>query len=70
MALSDGVHGVDVGTEGGETSHASVVTVPRRWLKFLRRVMGLAPGRYQLVLSVQADRCDWTVVELGRIERE
>ncbi len=70
MALSDGGQSeVSMGVMEG-ASQASVVTVPRRWLKFLRRVMGLSPGRYQLVLSVQADRCDWTVVELGRIERE
>lgn len=33
----------------------------------LRRILALAPGRYQIILTV--GRCkDWTVTDLGKVE--
>lgn len=50
-------------------SSASMMTVPRRWLKFLRRCLGLNQGRYIIVLSVGNQECDWSVQEVGKVER-
>lgn len=37
---------------------------------FARRIAGLQPGRYEIVLSVTADGLeDWTVIHKGKIER-
>lgn len=45
------------------------ITLNKPWLtKFLRRIIALAPGRYQIILSVN-DNPDWTVIELGKIEK-
>lgn len=49
-------------------SSASVITVQRRWLKFLRRCLGLSQGRYIIVLSVSNQDCDWSVQEVGKVE--
>lgn len=40
------------------------------WIaKFIRRLLGLQPGRWEITLSVFGDgRRDWTVKELGKIE--
>lgn len=38
--------------------------------KFTRRIAGLQPGRYEIILSVGDDGvADWTVRPLGRVER-
>lgn len=50
------------------SSAATVITVQRRWLKFLRRCLGLAQGRYIIVLSVSNQDCDWSVQEVGKVE--
>lgn len=50
-------------------SAESVVRVPQRWLRFLRRCLALRPGRYIIVVTVSSDFCDWTVTEAGRVER-
>ena len=42
---------------------------PARWVKLLRRLMALATGRYAIYLTISPDALDWTVVELGRVER-
>ena len=50
------------------SSSATVITVQRRWLKFLRRCLGLSQGRYIIVLSVSNQNCDWSVQEVGKVE--
>lgn len=53
-----------------DVTHASKpVVVPVRWLRLLRRLMGLPSGRYVIVLSVSTDHCDWSVTDAGRVER-
>lgn len=47
----------------------SVVRVPQRWLRFLRRCLGLPTGRYIIVITVHSDRCDWTVTDAGKVEK-
>ena len=49
-------------------SVASVMRVPQRWIRFLRRCLQLRPGRYMIVISVYNDRCDWSVQEVGKVE--
>jgi hypothetical protein len=44
------------------------VVVANHWLKLLRRLLGLPPGRYVLVISVRPDDCDWSVLDVGKIE--
>ncbi len=51
------------------TPSASLITVPRRWLKFMRRCLGLQPGRYILVLTIEEQECDWSLQAVGRVER-
>ncbi len=48
---------------------ASVLTAPQRWIRFLRKCLTLRPGRYMIVLSVHNDRCDWSVVDAGKVEQ-
>ena len=48
-------HAFVVPAEAG--SMASVIRVPQRWIRFLRRCLTLRPGRYMIVLSVYSDRC-------------
>lgn len=48
---------------------ASIMRVPQRWIRFLRKCLTLRPGRYLIVLSVHTDRCDWSVVDAGRVEQ-
>lgn len=48
---------------------ASVMRVPQRWIRFLRRCLQLRPGRYMIVVSVYNDRCDWSITEVGRVEQ-
>lgn len=48
---------------------ASVMRVPQRWIRFLRKCLNLRPGRYMIVLSVHGDRCDWSVVDVGKVEQ-
>lgn len=65
VAVSDETHTV----QDAAQSPGSVVVVPRRWLRFLRRCLGLGPGRYLVVLSVYGDGTDWSVQEVGRVEK-
>jgi hypothetical protein len=46
-----------------------MISVPRKWIRFVQRLFNLKPGRYVIVLSVYADACDWSVHESTRIER-
>ncbi len=48
---------------------ASVVTVPRRWLNFMRRCLNFKPGRYIVVITVEPEACDWSVQEVGKVEQ-
>jgi hypothetical protein len=50
--------------QGGD----SVLDLPTWAVKFMRRVMGLQPGRYMILLTVGDDR-DWTVARIGKVER-
>lgn len=43
--------------------------IPERWVKFLRRLMGLKSGRYAIYLTITQDALDWSVVELGAVEK-
>lgn len=47
----------------------SYVQIPERWLRFARRCLGLPPGRYTIHLTVHPSDCDWTVQDLGKVER-
>ncbi len=39
------------------------------WIvKLMRRLLGLQPGRYLIVLSVMGDGWDWSISEAGKIE--
>lgn len=46
-----------------------VLHVPKHWLRFMRRALGLPPGRYIIVVSVSEDTCDWSVRQVGKVER-
>ena len=48
---------------------ASVMRVPQRWIRFLRKCLNLRPGRYMIVLSVHGDHCEWSVVDAGKVEQ-
>lgn len=48
---------------------ASVMRVPQRWIRFLRKCLTLRPGRYMIVITVHNDRCDWSVVDVGKVEQ-
>ncbi len=52
-------------------SVASVMRVPQRWIRFLRKCLNLRPGRYMIVITVHSDRnaCDWSVVDVGKVEQ-
>jgi hypothetical protein len=50
------------------TAVASVVRVPQRWLRFLRKCLHLRPGRYMIVVSVYSEECDWSIIEAGKVE--
>lgn len=52
----------------GEGTAGSVITVPVRWLRLLRRLLALQNGRYILVLTVADDHCDWSVQDVGKVE--
>lgn len=43
--------------------------MPEWLVKFIRRLMGLSEGRYQVTLTIQKDAWDWTITELGKVER-
>ena len=53
-------------SEGFDVQHR---TQPEWLRKFIARVLGLQPGRYTIVLSVYRDTCDWTVQQIGKIEK-
>lgn len=38
-------------------------------VKLARRLLGLKPGRYQLILTIDRQGCDCTVIPLGKVER-
>lgn len=42
--------------------------MPTWIVKLLRRLLGLQPGRYVIVLSVRSDGWDWSVNPAGKIE--
>lgn len=48
------------------------IRAPRRWIKFLRALMGLHPGRYSIVLSIWATGIDYSIISIGevRVERD
>lgn len=58
-------------------SGAAAVTVPLRLVRLVRRLLGLRPGRYVIVLSIHGDEhgaslprsYDWTIQEGGQIEK-
>lgn len=50
-------------------SNASMLTVPKRWLNFLKRCMGLTQGRYIIVLTVSSETCDWSLTDTGKVEQ-
>ena len=54
---------------GSDAGERAALSVPSRWLRFLRRVLGLPPGRYIIVVSVSGDYCDWSVQQVGKVER-
>jgi len=54
---------------GDAPSLRTVVSIPARWSRFLRRVSTLPEGRYIVVLTVGDDSCDWSVESAGRVER-
>lgn len=47
---------------------APTLIVPKRWLRLLRRLLGLPSGRYVIVLTVDQGHCEWSIAEAGRIE--
>lgn len=53
--------------DGG--SLRTLVSLPARWGRFLRRMSTLPEGRYIVVLTVGDDSCDWSVEQIGRVER-
>jgi len=52
-----------------EADTGKPIIVPKRWLRFLRRVMGLQQGRYLIIVSVETNQCTWSVLDAGKIER-
>ena len=61
---------LQVGDDGDTMApSASLITVQRRWVRFLRRCLGLQPGRYILVLTVEEKECDWSLQTVGKVER-
>ena len=50
-------------------SSAMMRAEPRaKYENFVKRLNGLHPGRYMIVLTVQGE-CDYTITELGKIEK-
>lgn len=37
--------------------------------KFLRRIKALTTGRYCIILTIGQTWADWTIIELGKVER-
>lgn len=44
------------------------ITLPDRLRNIVRRIAGLNPGRYFIVLSIKQDGLDYTVRRIGPIE--
>lgn len=42
---------------------------PERWRKLVRRLNALEPGRRYMLLVTVGETPDWTVQEVGRVER-
>ena len=41
-----------------------------QWLdKFIARIKGLTTGRYCIILSIGTTGADWTIIDLGKVER-
>lgn len=54
---------------GHSNGHGNgLIGFPSWLLKLARRLSILPHGRYQLILTIDRD-CDWTVIELGKVER-
>lgn len=43
--------------------------VPTRLIKFMLRVASLQRGRYVILLGVGEDEIEWSVSQVGRVER-
>ncbi|MCK5644420.1 MAG: hypothetical protein KAJ19_26710 [Gammaproteobacteria bacterium] len=39
------------------------------WNKFLARIKALTTGRYCIILTIGQTWVDWTIIELGKVER-
>lgn len=61
-------------TDGGSTSGGGeneCITCKPRQARLTKRLAGLKPGRYMIMLTVgnEDDELDWTVVGPGKVER-
>lgn len=46
------------------------MTVPEKWINFVRRIFGLRPGRWVILLTVRKDGgADYEVLERGSPEK-
>ncbi|MCC6454207.1 MAG: hypothetical protein IT328_04640 [Caldilineaceae bacterium] len=45
------------------------MSVPLKWLNFVRRVFGLQPGRYVILLTINDDSCAYEVMERKKTEK-
>lgn len=59
--------------EPGSNGHSNgnghgPASFPAWIIKLARRLLALPAGRYQLILTIDRE-CDWTVIELGKVER-
>jgi hypothetical protein len=43
--------------------------MPAWIVKLAQRLMALEPGRWQIILTIDKDRQDWTVIQLGKVEK-
>lgn len=49
---------------------SEAITIPQRWARFLRALMGLRNGRYQIIVSVWPSGLDYSVTPLGDVHIE
>lgn len=44
--------------------------IPPKWLNFARRIFGLKPGRWVILLTVEEEgRCTYEIMERGKAEK-
>lgn len=43
--------------------------IPSKWLNLIRRVLGLQPGRWVILLDVGETGCNYEVIERGKTEK-